>query len=226
MPKVDESYKIDKRQQIIKAAVSVCGAKPIYEVTMRDVIVAAGVSQGGVYRYFADIDDVLVAVVNTMHTEADYRAQVDALIQKSSSPQDALRGMFAFLGDYMATCPAIVGKFQFELKQLFANHPERWEKIMPRIAQQQSGQHLMEQISRTVLEGVQRGHFHPTVPVETLFALIGATIDGIVENLTLQNYYGALHARQAKINPVALLNALAEAVIRLLTQRQKGGNEE
>lgn len=218
MPKVDESYKIDKRQQIIKAAVTVCSAKPIYEVTMRDVIVAAGVSQGGVYRYFADIDDVLVAVINSVHSDADYRAQVDALIRTSPSPQDSLRRMFAFLGEYMANCPPIVGKFQFELKQLFANHPERWQKIMPRIAQQQSGQHLMGQIGQILLDGVEQGRLYPTVPVAEVFALTGCTIDGIVENLTLFNNYGASHAKAETINPVSLLNTLAEAVIRLLSE--------
>ena len=46
MPKVSHDYVIRKKNVILEAALSVCKVKPLYEITMRDIIKASGVSQG------------------------------------------------------------------------------------------------------------------------------------------------------------------------------------
>lgn len=215
MPKVNQSYLSGKKQQLVQTAISVLNTKPLYEITMRDIIKAAGISQGGVYRYFTDIDDVLVAVINAVNKNADYSSQVDAIVKHCSRPEEAVQQILAFLGNYMANCPPITGKFQFELKTLLANHPERIQKIMPRITEQNSGQYLMEQLFRIILQGIETGAFAPLISAEELLAFIGSSIDGIVENITMQNYYGVALGG-GRLNPESLMDTLSKCVILLL----------
>ena len=67
MPKVDKSYFEKKKNKILEAAFSVCMKKPVYSVTMSDIISETGLSQGGVYKYFSNIDDIFIALTNKIH---------------------------------------------------------------------------------------------------------------------------------------------------------------
>ena len=51
MPKVNEAYISEKKQVILDATFRICMRKPVYQVTMKDVIKETGMSQGGIYRY-------------------------------------------------------------------------------------------------------------------------------------------------------------------------------
>ena len=52
MPRVSEEYFEKKKQMIVDAAYSVCLRKPVEMVTMSDVIEEAGLSLGGIYRFY------------------------------------------------------------------------------------------------------------------------------------------------------------------------------
>ena len=58
MPKVSEEYIQNKKATIIRAAYDLCIQKTISTVTMQDIIDATGFSQGGIYRFYRDIDEI------------------------------------------------------------------------------------------------------------------------------------------------------------------------
>ena len=64
MPKVSEDYFKKKRDEILDAAYQVVMEKPIYSVSLRDIIQKSGLSQGGIYRYYSGLDDILIALIN------------------------------------------------------------------------------------------------------------------------------------------------------------------
>lgn len=64
MPKTSEDYFKQKRRKILDAAFTVCMKKPMFEVSMRDVISESGLSQGGIYRYFSNLDEILIELFN------------------------------------------------------------------------------------------------------------------------------------------------------------------
>ncbi len=35
-------------------------SKPVHDVAMRDIVLESGMSQGGVYKYFSNLDEVFV----------------------------------------------------------------------------------------------------------------------------------------------------------------------
>lgn len=71
MPKVSQEYLDNKRNAIVSAALKVCKSKPLYQITMKDIIRESGVSQGGIYRYFKSIDEILVEVINRSSSNID-----------------------------------------------------------------------------------------------------------------------------------------------------------
>lgn len=53
MPKVTTKYLTDRKDFILECTNEVLKEKPLYQITMRDIIKKAGFSQGAIYRYYA-----------------------------------------------------------------------------------------------------------------------------------------------------------------------------
>ncbi|HEX3038058.1 MAG TPA: TetR family transcriptional regulator [Oscillospiraceae bacterium] len=216
MPKVNNEYFDLKKKSIIMAAINVCSRKPIYLVTMRDVITEAGLSKGGIYLYFSDIDDILIEVINSCNLKSDYRKDIDLVISESSSNSEALQNLLIFIGEYMQHTPSIIGKIQFELTVLYSNYPERATKILAKIAEQQSGQYFNQQLIYLVNQGIASGEFRPTLPLNDILTFVKASIDGIVQNQVFCRCYNKPHAAGENYDTVGLMKILAQASLRLL----------
>ena len=68
MPKVTEEYLTGKRNLILECTNEILIEKPLYQITMRDIIKKAGFSQGAIYRYYANIDEIYIDLINTNTT--------------------------------------------------------------------------------------------------------------------------------------------------------------
>lgn len=216
MPKVSAEYVNKKKNDILEAALLVFKNKPLYEITMKDIIKAAGLSQGGIYLYFSDIDDILVSIINNSNATSDYKPNVDSIIESTTNPKDAIERLFTFLGEYIEESSATIGKMQFELGVLFTNHPERREKIVPRITEQQSGQYLMGQLISKINEGISSGFFKPTLSSRDIIIFISTSIDGIVSNVVFEKCYGLLQNNQRQFYPISLMKTLSSSVLLML----------
>ncbi|MFO1442428.1 TetR/AcrR family transcriptional regulator [Bacillus sp. Bva_UNVM-123] len=219
MPKVNDEYVLKKKKAILEAAISVCKVKPLHEITMRDIIKASGVSQGGIYLYYSDLDEILVALINQSNANADYKQDVDAIIENSHSPRESIEKLFAFLGEYIKNNLSTVGKIQFELTILFANNPERQEKILSNIRENESGQYLVEKLFSEINEGISIGRFKPKVSPEDLLTFIMTSIDGIVKDVVLQKCYGMFKEGQVQFDEIRLMNTLCKSVLLLLASK-------
>ena len=59
MPKVTQEYIENKKRMIVEATYELCREKTVSTVTMQDIINRTGLSQGGIYRFYKDIDEIL-----------------------------------------------------------------------------------------------------------------------------------------------------------------------
>jgi len=57
-PRVNDNYKINKKQEILEAARKVFIKKGYIQATMQDIIDEAGISRGALYSYFNNIEHV------------------------------------------------------------------------------------------------------------------------------------------------------------------------
>jgi AcrR family transcriptional regulator len=100
MPKISDSQRAARRQQILDAALTCFDRAGLHRTSMPDIFREAGLSAGAVYRYFASKDDIIEAIAEQRHaTEA-------ALIEEAASildPREALLHLadlyFAWLTD-------------------------------------------------------------------------------------------------------------------------------
>ncbi len=69
MAKVSKEYYEFKKASIIDASLEVCKRKTVGSVTMQDIIDEAGISQGGIYRYYKNIDEVLIDLLSRIRIE-------------------------------------------------------------------------------------------------------------------------------------------------------------
>lgn len=185
MPKVNESHYEKKKQEILEAAKRVCLNKPIYNVAMRDIVVESGMSQGGVYKYFSNIDEVYVALLNQNVLTHDVEAEIDSLIDESKEPMEVLRDFMSYIGSYIQRTVGGSDKIYFELVALYANEPERFMKIKDQLLQVSVLEYLQKKLVTFILHHIEIQYFHPNIPVEDIFAFMMTTINGITHEAVL-----------------------------------------
>jgi AcrR family transcriptional regulator len=94
MPKITESQRETRRQQILDAALRCFSRDGFHNTTTADIVRESGVSQGTLYLYFTTKDDIIVAL-------ADDRRHGDALLSAlAQSEQDAVDGLGLLLEFY------------------------------------------------------------------------------------------------------------------------------
>lgn len=77
MPKVSEEHLRARRAQILDAAARCFARMGFHRTTIQDIAAESGFSAGLVYRYFADKDDMVVAIADRWHDQQARRLRLD-----------------------------------------------------------------------------------------------------------------------------------------------------
>jgi AcrR family transcriptional regulator len=216
MPKVTEDYINKKRAEIIDAAFIIFQQKPLYEMTMLDVIKQAGLSKGGIYRYFSDIDDVIIELINRETRIYDYNENIDDIINCNNKYEVIIEDLFKFLGKHINESSDTIGKIQFELTVLVANHPEKAEKISSKLTEYENGQYLINSLFQKIIEGITIGEFKPALSVEDIFTYIRVYIEGVVKIVVLERCYSA---NTGSIDSEKMMLMLSQTILNMLKER-------
>ena len=213
MPKMKADYREKKRNEILDAALVLCMKKPMHEVSMRDIISAVGFSQGNIYRYFSNLDEVLIALINREAIEFDVKTAVDEAIASAQPPEIILAEIMeiwnkAILSNYLG-----VGKILFELVALYANDKERLLRLVTDNTATRNQAYLQEKFFAYITQKVSEGYFNPVLPLEDILNYFIASIDGIIRNLILSTHYNVMPVALEKDK---LLKSLTTAFILLL----------
>lgn len=218
MPKVTEKYVTEKKNLVLDAAFVVVARKPLFAVTMQDIINETGFSQGAVYRYYDDIDDILIAVLNKFYQPVDLKKEVETLFNTDDIPENILRSIFDCLAQYMGSTLPGYGKISLELSMIYAAYPERALKFRNSLIEQDGYTALLTQCFQFINEKVECGYFAPAIPLNDIIAFAVSSYDGITRNVTMQSCYDlddSLPAR-TQYNAVTLLKTLCETILYLL----------
>ena len=132
MPKVTQEYIDNKKKFIVDAAYRVCLRKPVEMVTMMDVIEEAGLSQGGIYRFYKDLEEILSDVIAGMRMNYNIIDEMEQLFDASDemSFEEGVHKILDILADVMEKHLMDIQKINFDLTVLAINEPERAEKII------------------------------------------------------------------------------------------------
>src|ERR1700742_2832840 len=83
MPKITDAQKETRRQQILDAALRCFSRDGFHNTTTADIVRESGVSQGTLYLYFANKDDIILALADDRHQG---EAFINALVQGEHDP--------------------------------------------------------------------------------------------------------------------------------------------
>lgn len=183
MPKVHEGHYEQKRQQILAAARRVCERKPLYSVTMKDIVVESGMSQGGVYKYYSSIDAVFVSLLNEASLSSQVETDVELILAAGPSPWQTIDDLLHYLGRYIQGTVQGSGELYFELMTLYANEPARFMAIKDQLVEVSALEYLQKQLHQFIEKGAAETAFVPVVPLEDLVGFISTSLNGIAQAL-------------------------------------------
>lgn len=218
LPKVSEEYIARKKQRIVNAAYQLCLRKTVSTVTMQDIINETGLSQGGIYRFYRDIDEIFSAMVKEMRERASIKEKVDTILaQTDLPPAKVTEQIFTMLADFMKSELMGVEKIDFEFSVLAMNEPERADKIMKNISGIGNMEYLTMRTMDYVRQQTEQGKLHPKVSAEELLSYIASAYSGIQMQCIVANCYQSENNPLSQLfQPEMQLNTLAKTVNFLL----------
>lgn len=219
MPRVKDEYLQDKREQILDAAHRVCMQKPVYSITMRDIIAETGWSQGAIYRYFKNVHYILFELINRRTAHLYVKEKVDVILSLPEHPERIIARILDLVTRTSLMNIKEFGKMIFEYTALIGNQPEYFEPFTENVKIAIDVQYLQKRTLGYIVSQIESGYFKPLMPVEDIFAFTAVSIDGIERDLILaQSCRGETHpiSMLKDIDPQRLMNVLCRSMIYLL----------
>ena len=215
MPKVTQEYIDNKRRMIVDSAYRVCLRKPVEMVTISDVIAETGLSQGGIYRFYKDLDEILSDMITNMRRDYNIIDKLDAAIaQKDASFETITRNICAILGEVMEEHLMDIQKINFDLTVLSINEPKRAEKIIKGIKGRGNMEHMATVVFPYLFQASTEKKLTPKHDPMELYQFISSVYVGIETNCILTACYGKA-AMQTACKPKAMFDILATTIILL-----------
>lgn len=181
MPKVTEEYIANKKKKIVDAAYELCLEKTVSTVTMQDIINRTGLSQGGIYRFYKDIDEIFADMLANLRLRVTIKEQVDEILaQEELLPTaEVTYRIFDMLADHMEEELMSVQKVDFELSVLAMNAPHRVEKILKGAGGVGNKEYLMHRMAEFYQKKAVGGQLQAKVGPEELISYITSAYTGI-----------------------------------------------
>lgn len=217
MPKVSAEYLANKRQDIADAAYRVCLRKPVSSVTMTDIINETGLSQGGIYRFYTDLDDILRTMIANMRKEYGIIEDTDEIFASCEelSIEEFSRKICDMLADRMEKMLTTVLKINYDISVLAINEPKRVEKILEGVEPESNMEHLTMATVELVTGKIKSGEIKPRMEPVQLMQFITCAYAGIERNCIISNCYDS-GPMKVKYEPKPMFDALAETIAHLM----------
>ncbi len=217
MPKVTEEYIKNKKQMIVKVAYKLCLQKTVSTVTMQDIINATGLSQGGVYRFYKDIDEIFKDMLTENRRRVNIKSQIDEIFStaKEDGARVIIHRIFELLGDFMTKELMGIVKINFELSVLAMNAPERVEKILGNQKEVGNFEYIFLRTTQYFRGEVAQGRMKLRVSEEQLLSYIASSYNGIEMSCIVNHCYRKLPLMEMYV-PKTQLKTLETTVLYLL----------
>jgi AcrR family transcriptional regulator len=219
MPKVNDDYLSQKRNLFLEAAYRVCMNKPMHTVSMREIITESGLSQGNIYRYFSNLDDILVELINQKSTIYDIKELVDTAVSSNCIPEKIISEIIWVWDKAILTNLLGVGKIYYEICSAYISDKERLTQFNSKLLFASDESYIWETMYNYIVRMIDEGYFKPKLPKEGILGFHQTSLDGITRDLILYNHY-ELKLPAGKLDRNSIIQCFIAAFILLL-----GGNE-
>ena len=188
MPKVTKEYLSDKKNYILECTEEIVKEKPLYLITMRDIIKKAGFSQGVIYRYYSNLDDIYVDFINKHTTSTDLQLKIDSLLNSVQPEKTILADCLTAIGDYIAELlESVVGKTFFELLVMYTSDSGKRTEVFPKLKFRQSLEYAQKRTAEFALRSIEKGVFRSRIPFESVLMFVSIFTDGVSQHAVFGN---------------------------------------
>lgn len=222
-PKVTKEYIVNKKKKIIEATYQLCLEKTVSTVTMQDIINRIGLSQGGIYRFYHDIDEIFADMLIEMRQKVSIKEKIDEIFEKAEElpAQEVTNAIFDVLADFMSEELMGVVKIDFELNVLAMNSPDRVEKILAGASGVGHMEYLMQRTSEFFKEKIEKGEAQLRVSEVEFLTYISSAYSGIQMSCIVNNCYRKGPMAEF-YQPKMLLKTMAKTINYLLGIEEEG----
>lgn len=217
MPKVTDEYLAGKRNFILECTNEILREKPLYQITMRDIIKKAGFSQGVIYRYYANIDEIYIDLINKNPISNLLEQRIDYLINSEQTIKSVVSDCIVSIGEYIEELlKSIDGKTCFELLVTYAYDAEKRNVIFPKLQFKQSLEYAQNRIVEYLMQKIQQGVLQTSISVDSIIMFTGISIDGIMQGVAMNTVENA--EGKTIVDVPEMFQTLAKALISFLEE--------
>lgn len=217
MPKVTDEYLAGKRNFILECTNEILKEKPLYQITMRDIIKKAGFSQGVIYRYYANIDEIYMDLINKNPISNLLEQRIDYLVSSEQTIKSVVSDCIVSIGEYIEELlKSIGGKTCFELLVTYAYDAEKRNVIFPKLQFKQSLEYAQNKIVEYLMQKIQQGVLQTSIPVDSIIMFTGISIDGIMQSVAMNTVENA--EDKTIVDVPEMFQTLAKALISFLEE--------
>lgn len=214
MPKVTDEYLTDKKNFILECTNEILKEKPLYLITMRDIIKRAGFSQGAIYRYYTNIDEIYIDLINKNTTYNLLEQKIDTLLSSEQSKKAILSECIIAIGEYVEELlKSVGGRTCFELIVSYAYDAEKKNTVFPKLKFKQSLEYAQSKIVEYLMQNIHQGVLQTTIPVNSIIMFICISIDGITQSVAVNTIEDI-----TTVNISEMFQTLAKALISFLEE--------
>lgn len=207
MPKVTQEYIEQKKKLIVEAAARVCDKKAVCSITMQDVIDESGLSQGGIYRFYQNIDDILIDVlkwtatfslVDSNHFTENFKKEIEELRSKKGKSQKFQRRkcIYDFIVQICNAFTFVLEKYQypfffihFGFLDMILNYPERAKYIFSNASNPFSFRDCAKFIISELEIEVKDKIIEPRMPLDSIIEFLRTSFLGINQSTLVDEHY-------------------------------------
>lgn len=217
MPKVTDEYLAGKRNFILECTNEILKEKPLYQITMRDIIKKAGFSQGVIYRYYANIDEIYMDLINKNPISNLLEQRIDYLVSSEQTIKSVVSDCIVSIGEYIEELlKSIGGKTCFELLVTYAYDAEKRNVIFPKLQFKQSLEYAQNKIVEYLMQKIQQGVLQTSISVDSIIMFTGISIDGIMQSVAMNTVENA--EDKTIVDVPEMFQTLAKALISFLEE--------
>ncbi len=217
MPRVTDEYLRDKRNFILECTNEILKEKPLYQITMRDIIKKAGFSQGVIYRYYANIDEIYMDLINKNPISNLLEEKIDNLVNSQQPINSVVSDCIVAIGKYIEELlKSIGGRTCFELLVTYAYDAEKRKDMFPKLKFKKSLEYAQSKIVEYIKQKIQQGVLQTTISVDSIIMFTGISIDGIMQSVAMNTVENA--EEKTTVDVPEMFQTLAKALISFLEE--------
>lgn len=161
---------VDRRTAIVSAATAVLGREGFGNTSIKDIAAEAGVAPGLVHYYFSSKEELLLAVVDRLSTEAS--EQWHGAIRGLTDPFETINAALDASAEYVRTHPHFF-RIVFELNAVGFSNPAV-ARGLEELWRRQIADMELEIVAVHASLGIE-----PPLPSGVLAQLVSAAVDGV-----------------------------------------------